>query len=80
MHVSVRERNTVTRKAIIKPAMAIVGGGCGRPATILTSLCMSTVAAPSVTTVTVSTAIGAQSVPLCGSILNDEFGMRNVEL
>jgi hypothetical protein len=50
--------------------MAIaIGGGCGRLATILTTLHLSTMAAPSFTTVTLSTTMVALFAPLCGSIL-----------
>ena len=76
MHVSVRERNTVTRKALIKPAMAIAGGGCGRPATILTTLQVSTLAAPSIPAVTVSAALVTPSGPLCGLILDNKIYNR----
>ena len=68
VRVSVKELHTAMRKAHIKPAMTIAGGGCGRPATILSTLHMSAMTAPSLAAVALLTAVVARSVPLCGSI------------
>ena len=66
MRGNVKELHTAMRKAHIKPAMAIAGGGCGRPVTILGTLQLSAVAALSVAAVAMSTTVMPRSVPLCG--------------